>query len=220
MMHSEAFPVPTLDNPTAVFTQEQFAREKATAAAATTSTTSLNERQVLLKELALARQDNRQKTAEDYRRGRDFELCKRTWKLESDKEFKHRREVELSVLGLPDTCAHMLESSQYALGRRKSHAAAAHSESRDVEQDLDAKVYEKSLQRIIAQGEQQDGASKLVRDLAAREERNAKRAKPDFMQGDGINKQNYVFNKSLSRTMAGDATAQTIKQSFERGTAL
>ncbi|KAH9261886.1 hypothetical protein BASA81_000542 [Batrachochytrium salamandrivorans] len=211
MMHSEAFPVPTLDNPTAVFTKEEFAREKVQ-----TATTSLNERQVLLKELALARQDNRQKTAEDYRRGKDFELCKRTWKLESDKEFKHQREMELSALGLPETCAYMLESSQYALRRRKSHA---HFESRDMEQDLDAKVYEKSLERIIAQGEQ-EGGNKLVRDLAAREERNAKRTKPDFTQGDGINKQNHVFNKSLSRTMAGDARAQTIKQSFERGTAL
>lgn len=223
MIRSEAFPVPTIDNPNAVFHKDEFIERPSSEPASNGG----DERHQLLRELAMARADNRRKTAEDYRRTRDFEQCKRAWKLENDKNYKESKAEELALLGLPESCAYLVETSQYAWNRHRSTNASVrqhHKQEEDV--DIDAKVYERSLKRIIVTTGKDDDSntattSRLVKDLQAREERNLKRTKPDddSTMG-GINKQNAIFNKSLSRTMAKDVRAQTIKQNLERGTAL
>jgi hypothetical protein len=206
-----AFPVPTPSNPNAIYRKERLVEFSAS------STTGEDNANLLKNEIAKALEDNRVKVTEDYRRRENFEQTKKKWKVEEETRWREEKKKTLDCLGLPESCAFLLDTAQFAMKQYRDAEAKGDKEPNDA----DAKVYQRSVKRILGNTDGTlAGGEKLMKDLEDRAAKNEKRARLASDVNDGVNKGNARFNKSVERTMSKDARAQTIKQNLERGTAL
>ena len=211
-----AFPVPTASNPDAIFRKEKLV-EIATSGG--DQKKGSDESTQLRLDLAKARNDNRAKVSEDYRRREDLEACKKKWRATQAAQNKEEKKKELELLGLPESCAYLLDTAQFAMKHHQMEASSLLNQ----EEDQIAATYEKAVKRIIGDGSNAEGlsgAERLKQDLHARAEKNAKRAKLERTANAGVNLENAQFLKAVDKSINKDARAQIIKQNLERGTAL
>jgi hypothetical protein len=227
-----SFPVPTFQNPSAIFVDESLLLQKQeqlpTQTSLSSSSSKHDTRRIRFNEirtsLAKGRNANRLAVTKEYEYKINPENFHKKWKLDAKAREDMERNKEAEALGIPKEKLYMLDTAAYVSKLQTNNTTL----NKNDEISDAARRFIKTEQTI-----KETGKEALEKHFAIAEHKAAKRrAKQQEKSADNvlvgldasssiaINTQNIKLNKQLDKTLAHDPRAQTIKQNLERGTAL